>query len=322
MAGPDSFRVKVAHMDKLKRRLIMGWKRDWQLYLFMLLPVVFILIFHYYPMLGLQLAFRKYTAKGGMWGSKWVGLDNIVKFLNSYQFERVVANTVILSLYGLACAMVIPVCFALLLNAIERARFKKICQTIVNLPHFISIVVLVGIVNQFFNNRTGLYGNLVLNLTGSYPPDIFGNLSAFRHLYIWSGVWQNFGWNSIIYIATLSGVDMQLHEAAQIDGASRVQRIWHVDLPYLKPTIITLFILHMGNVMSVGFEKAYLMQNPLNLAHSELISTYVYRIGLSGTMKTDFSYATAIGLFNSVVNLILVMTANMISKKLSDTSLF
>jgi len=309
-------------MEQLKRRIYVAWKRDWQLYLFMLLPVAFIVIFHYYPMLGLQLAFRKYTAKGGMWGSKWVGLANITKFLNSYQFERVVSNTVILSVYGLACTTIIPVCFALLLNTIEKARFKKICQTIVNLPHFISIVVLVGILNQVFNNRVGLYGILVMNATGAYPADLFGQLGTFRHMYIWSGVWQNFGWNSIIYIATLAGVDMQLHEAAQIDGASRVQRIWHVDLPHLKPTIITLFIMAMGNIMSVGFEKAFLMQNSLNLEHSELISTYVYRIGLSGETKTDFSYATAIGLFNSVVNLVLVLTANTISRKVSETSLF
>ena len=309
-------------MEQLKRRIYVAWKRDWQLYLFMLLPVAFIVIFHYYPMLGLQLAFRKYTAKGGMWGSKWVGLKNITKFLESYQFERVVSNTVILSVYGLACTTIIPVCFALLLNTIEKARFKKVCQTIVNLPHFISIVVLVGILNQVFNNRVGLYGILVMNATGSYPADLFGQLGTFRHMYIWSGVWQNFGWNSIIYIATLAGVDMQLHEAAQIDGASRVQRIWHVDLPHLKPTIITLFIMAMGNIMSVGFEKAFLMQNPLNLEHSELISTYVYRIGLSGEGKTDFSYATAIGLFNSVVNLVLVLTANTISRKVSETSLF
>lgn len=309
-------------MEQLKRRIYVAWKRDWQLYLFMLLPVAFIVIFHYYPMLGLQLAFRKYTAKGGMWGSKWVGFDNITKFLESYQFERVVSNTVILSVYGLACTTIIPVCFALLLNTIEKARFKKVCQTIVNLPHFISIVVLVGIVNQIFNNRVGLYGSLVMNATGAYPDDLFGQLGTFRHMYIWSGVWQNFGWNSIIYIATLAGVDMQLHEAAQIDGASRVQRIWHVDLPHLKPTIITLFIMAMGNIMSVGFEKAFLMQNSLNLEHSELISTYVYRIGLSGQGKTDFSYATAIGLFNSIVNLVLVMTANTISRKVSETSLF
>ena len=183
-------------------------------------------------------------------------------------------------------------------------------------------MVLVGILNQVFNNRVGLYGILVMNATGSYPADLFGQLGTFRHMYIWSGVWQNFGWNSIIYIATLAGVDMQLHEAAQIDGASRVQRIWHVDLPHLKPTIITLFIMAMGNIMSVGFEKAFLMQNPLNLEHSELISTYVYRIGLSGEGKTDFSYATAIGLFNSVVNLVLVLTANTISRKVSETSLF
>lgn len=309
-------------MERLKRRIWIAWKRDWQLYLFMLLPLIYIIIFHYVPMAGLQLAFRKYTAKGGMWGSKWVGLANITKFLDSYQFRRVVSNTIILSVYGLVTTTIIPICFALLINTIENARFKKITQTIVNLPHFISTVVLVGLLMQFFNSRTGLYGVLYQRITGQYPADLFGKLGAFRHLYIWSTVWQNFGWNSIIYIATLAGVDMQLHEAAQIDGASRVQRVWHVDLPHLKPTIIILFIMGVGKIMSVGFEKSYLMQNPLNLEHSELISTYVYRIGLSGEQRTDFSYATAIDLFNAVINLILILAANNISKRVSETSLF
>lgn len=309
-------------MERLKRRIWIAWKRDWQLYLFMLLPLIYIIIFHYVPMAGLQLAFRKYTAKGGMWGSKWVGLANITKFLDSYQFRRVVSNTIILSVYGLVTTTIIPICFALLINTIENARFKKITQTIVNLPHFISTVVLVGLLMQFFNSRTGLYGVLYQRITGQYPADLFGKLGAFRHLYIWSTVWQNFGWNSIIYIATLAGVDMQLHEAAQIDGASRVQRVWHVDLPHLKPTIIILFIMGVGKIMSVGFEKSYLMQNPLNLEHSELISTYVYRIGLSGEQRTDFSYATAIDLFNAVINLILILAANSISKRVSETSLF
>ena len=309
-------------MEKLKKKIYVAWKRDWQLYLFMLLPLIYIITFHYYPMLGMQLAFRKYTAKGGMWGSKWVGMANIIKFFNSYQFERVVTNTVVISIYGLITTTVIPIVFALLINTIENARFKKITQTIVNLPHFISVVVLVGIMMQIFNSRSGLYGVIMYNLTGDYPKDLFGQLGTFRHMYTWSGVWQNFGWNSIIYIASLAGVDAQLHEAAQIDGASRVQRVWHVDLPHIKPTIVILFIMGVGRIMSVGFEKAFLMQNALNLEHSELISTYVYRIGLSGETKTDFSYATAIGLFNSVINLLLVTTANTISKRASETSLF
>lgn len=306
----------------LARRIRTAWKRDWQLYLFMLLPVAYIVVFAYVPMAGLQLAFRKYTAAGGIWGSPWVGFANLQKFINSYQFERVVSNTLILSFYGLTCMQVIPIAFALIMNTIERPGFKKVTQTIVNLPHFISIVVLVGILMQVFNSRTGLYGIIYEALTGQYPTDLFGKLGAFRHLYVLSTVWQNSGWQSIIYIAALAGVDAQLHEAAQIDGASRIQRIWHVDLPHIQPTIMILLIMGIGNIMSVGFEKAYLMQNSLNLKHSELISTYVYRIGLSGTGKTDFAYATAIGLFNALINLVLILGANAVSRRVSETSLW
>ena len=304
------------------KRIYKAWIRDWQLYLFMLLPVTYIVLFAYVPMAGLQLAFRKYTPVGGIWASPWVGLYNLEKFIQSYQFKRVVSNTLILSVYGLVCMQVIPICFALIINTIEKPRFVKLTQTVVNLPHFISTVVLVGMLIQVFNSRTGLYGIVYESLTGRYPNDLFGKLGTFRHLYIWSTVWQNFGWSSIIYIAALAGVDAQLHEAAQIDGASRVQRIWHVDFPHIKPTIMILLIMGIGNIMSVGFEKAYLMQNNLNLQHSELISTYVYRIGLSGEGRTDFSYATAIGLFNSVINLVLILGANTLSRKLSQTSLF
>ncbi len=296
--------------------------RDWQYYLFMVLPVAYVLLFMYWPMVGLQVAFRKYTFSGGVWGSPWVGFANISKFLSSYQFKRVVSNTIILSFYGLTCMHVVPILFALMINAIERPRFKKISQTIVNLPHFISIVVLVGMLMQFFNSRTGLYGTIYQSIYHEYPEDLFGKLGAFRHLYVLSTVWQNFGWSSIIYIAALSSVDLELHEAAQIDGASRFQRIIYIDFPHIKPTVMILLVLGLGNIMSVGFEKAYLMQNPLNIQHSELISTYVYKIGLSGTGRTDFSYATAIDLFNAVVNLVLIISANKVSKWLTNTGLW
>lgn len=297
-------------------------KRDWQLYIFLVLPLTYFIVFKFIPMGGLQIAFRNYTARGGIWGSKWVGLDNIMKFLESYQFGRVVSNTFLLSVYGLTLNTIIPIGFALLYNSVEKPLFKKVTQTIVTLPHFISVVVLVGIMMQMLNSRVGIYGILYESLFGQYPSDIFGNPKAFRHLYAWSSAWQNFGWNAIIYIATLSGVDSGLHEAAQLDGASRLQRIWHVDLPYLMPTIVILTVMNMGKIMSVGFEKAFLMQNSLNLEYSELISTYVYRVGLSGSMGSNFSYATAVDLFNSMLNLILVFLANRIAKRLTDTSLW
>ena len=297
-------------------------KRDWQYYLFMLPPLAYFIIFKFFPMIGLQIAFRDYTPRGGIWNSAWVGLENIMKFVESYQFERVVKNTFILSIYGLAVNTIIPIVFALIYNAVEKPRFKKVTQTIVTLPHFISVVVLVGIMMQLLNNRIGIYGILYENIFGAYPSDIFGNPKAFRHLYVWSSVWQNFGWNAIIYIATLSGVDAGLHEAAQLDGASRLKRIWHIDLPHLVPTIVILAVMGMGNIMSVGFEKAFLMQNNLNLEYSELISTYVYRVGLSGGTLSDFSYATAIDLFNAVLNLILIFIANKIARRVTETSLW
>lgn len=295
-------------------------KRDWRLYAFLLIPVVYIIIFAYVPMLGIQIAFKKYTVAGGIWGSKWVGLKNFIKFFNSYQFERVIVNTLRLSLYSIVFGFPIPILFALLINTINNQQFKKVTQTIVNLPHFISVVVLVAMVNQVFGSRTGLYGIIGYALTGDYPPDLFFSAENFQHLYIWSGVWQNFGWNAIIYVAALAGVSPDLHEAAQIDGASRVQRIIHVDFPSILPTIVIMLILRMGSVMSIGFEKVFLMQNNLNLARSEIISTYVYKEGLTG--KTDFSYSTAINLFNSVVNMILIVSVNFIARKVGETSLW
>lgn len=295
-------------------------KRDWRLYVFLLIPVAYILIFAYYPMLGIQIAFKKYSAVGGIWGSKWVGLANFQKFFKSYQFQRVLANTLRLSLYSLAFGFPVPILFALLANTVNSARYKKITQTIVNLPHFISVVVLVSMVNQVFGSRTGLYGLIGQALTGSYPPDLFADASSFQHLYIWSGVWQNFGWNAIIYIAALTSVSPDLHEAAQIDGASRLQRVIHIDFPSILPTIVIMLILRVGQIMNIGFEKTFLMQNSLNLARSEVISTYVYKQGLTG--KTDFSYSTAINLFNSVINMVLITSVNWISRKVGETSLW
>lgn len=295
-------------------------KRDWRLYVFLLIPVAYILIFAYYPMLGIQIAFKKYSAVGGIWGSKWVGLANFQKFFKSYQFQRVLANTLRLSLYSLVFGFPVPILFALLANTVNFARYKKITQTIVNLPHFISVVVLVSMVNQVFGSRTGLYGLIGQALTGSYPPDLFADANSFQHLYIWSGVWQNFGWNAIIYIAALTSVSPDLHEAAQIDGASRLQRVIHIDFPSILPTIVIMLILRVGQIMNIGFEKTFLMQNSLNLARSEVISTYVYKQGLTG--KTDFSYSTAINLFNSVINMVLITSVNWISRKVGETSLW
>lgn len=300
-------------------RMRRAWKRDWQYWLFLVLPITYLLIFEYYPMLGVQIAFRDFTAKGGIWNSKWVGFKWFLKFIKSYQFKRVISNTFLLSVYSNVVGNIIPIAFALVFNCVEKKRFKKVVQTIVTLPHFISVVVLVGILMQIFNSRIGLYGVVYESITGTYPSDLFADPGAFRHLYVGSGVWANFGWSSIIYIASLSGVDPNLHEAAQIDGASRFQRAIYIDFQHLKPTIITLLILDVGKIMSVGFQKAYLMQNSLNISTSQLISTYTYQVGLQ---NSNYSYAAAIGLFNAVINLVLILTMNKVARRVSETSLW
>ena len=297
-------------------------KRDWELYLFLLLPVAYIFIFKYIPMGGLVIAFKDYEVRKGFMGSEWVGLDQFKRFFESYMFKDVMVNTIVLALYGLAAGFPIPVLFALTLNSIKSKRFKKITQTIVNMPYFISTVVLVGVLMLIFHNRLGIYGNLMHAITGEYPGDVFASPQAFRHFFVWSGVWQGFGWSSIVYTAALSSVDPSYHEAAQIDGASRFQRIIYVDLPTIVPTIVTLFILNMGSLLSIGYEKVLLMQNSLNISASQVVSTYVYAMGISGGGVGNFSYSTAIGMFNNVIELILLIIVNQISKRVSDTSVF
>lgn len=303
-----------------RKRLLRRIYDHRQLYLFLLLPVVYLIIFSYIPMAGVQIAFRKYKITGGIWNSPWIGFDNFTRFFSSYMFERVITNTLTLSFYGLIAGFPLPILFALCLNVMRNQRFKKAVQLVTYAPHFISTTVLVGMLMAVLNPRNGLYGTLYFALTGSYPMDLFSSADAFKHLYVWSDIWQSMGWNAIIYIAALSGVDMELHEAAQIDGASRFQRMIHIDLMSILPTASIMLILSAGNIMSVGFEKVYLMQNDINLRASEIISTYVYKVGLTGT--TDFSYSTAIGLFNSVVNMLILLLVNGVTRRLSGSGLF
>jgi len=293
----------------------------WQLYVFLLIPVIYLLVFKYYPMLGLQLAFKRFNIRDGVWGSPWIGFDHFVKFFNSYQFKRVITNTITVSLYGLLSGFPLPILLALSMNSITSKRFKKFTQTVTYLPYFISVVVLVGILFQVLAPRGGLIVNLFGGLIKSEFPDLMANPGLFKHLYVWSGNWQYMGYNSIIYVAALAGVDPELHEAAQIDGASRFKRVLHIDFPTILPTASVLLIMSAGRIMTVGFEKVYLMQNPLNISASEVITTYVYKVGL-GTATTDFSYGTAIGLFNSLINLILIVLVNQLAKRWGETSLF
>lgn len=304
-----------------RQRFLRRIKKSWRLYVLLLLPIAFLLIFHYYPMLGVQIAFKNFDATKGIWGSDWVGFAQFEKFFTSSQFWRILPNTLILSLYALVAGFPLPILLALMLNTVRSQRYKKFIQTITYIPHFISIVVIVGMLMSVFSPRTGVVGTMYAAITGSTLPDLFGKPDSFRHLYVWSGIWQGMGWSSIIYMAALSGVDQELHEAAQIDGASRLRRVWSIDLPMILPTAVILLILNCGSIMSVGFEKIYLMQNTLNLRASEVISTYVYKVSMTAG-GGDFSYGTAIGLFNSIINMSMLVLVNAISQKFTSSSLW
>lgn len=293
----------------------------WQIYLLLLLPLAYLIIFYYVPMGGLIIAFKRYNIRDGIWGSPWVGMDNFIRFFKSIYFTKTIKNTLTVSFYSLIVSFPFPIIFALLLNAMRGNRYKKVIQTVTYIPHFISTVVMVGLVFQILNNRTGLYGSLYTLFTGETAPNLMANGRAFYHIYVWSGIWQSTGYNAIIYIAALSNVDPSLHEAAKIDGANRFQRLKHIDIPTILPTTSIMLVLAIGRLMSVGHTKVLLMQNNVNLNYSEVISTYVYKVGLASGV-TDFSLSTAIGMFNSVINFILLIVANKASKKLSGSGIF
>lgn len=314
--------MKENQMTVNKKTLKKKVLARWQLYLWLAIPIAYYLIFKYYPMFGIQLAFKKYDVGLGIWGSEWIGFENFSRFFKSYYFKRVITNTLRLSLYSVIIGFPIPIIFALMLNTVRNQRYKKFAQMVTFVPHFISVVVLVGMVFQIFNPRIGIYGLIYSAITGAVTaPDILGKADAFPHIYIWSGIWQELGWNSVIYLAALAGVDSELHEAAKIDGASRFKRVLYIDLPSIVPTIVMLLILRCGSIMTVGFEKTYLLQSDLNLATSEVINTYSYKVAFNGALS-DFGFSTAISLFNSMIELILLVTVNQISKKVSENSLW
>lgn len=302
------------HRQSVGKRLL----HSWRLYVLLLPALAYIIVFHYFPMYGLQIAFRDYKVRLGFWNSPWVGLKHFQYFINSPQFVTLVRNTVLLSVETLVFSFPLPVILALLLNECDNLVFKKAVQNVTYAPHFISTVVLCGMIALFTAPDTGIV-NTIVQALGGPNIDYLGKEEWFRPLYIISDVWKNTGWSSIIYLGALSGIDPQLHESAQIDGASRLQRMWHINLPGISGTIILLFIMECGKVMSIGFEKVYLLQRSLNLPVSEIISTYVYKTGL---LNGKFSYTTAIGLFNSVINVILLLIVNWISSRVSETSLF
>ena len=305
-------------MKKRNKTLIL-MKRNWILYLFLVPAVVYIAVFMYAPMYGLVIAFKDFSASKGIMGSPWVGTKWFSTFFNAPRFWQILKNTLALSVYSLVVGFPLPVILALIINGIGNTRAKKFRQTVTYMPYFISTVVLVGMMSVLFSPRSGIVNTLLSYLGGSGDTFFMGESKFFRHMYVWSGVWQSTGWNSIIYIAALTGVSQELHEAAKIDGANKLQRILNVDLPAIMPTMVILLIMNCGSILSVGYEKVYLLQNDLNTPVSEVISTYIYKMGLQ---QQRFSYSTAIGLFNNVINFIILITVNKVSKKISGMGLF
>jgi multiple sugar transport system permease protein/putative aldouronate transport system permease protein len=294
--------------------------KRWQLYALLLIPALYMIIFHYVPMIGAQIAFRDYSVRDGIWGSEWIGFENFQRFFDSYLFGRLIGNTVVLGLYSLIAGFPIPIILALSLNQVRNLVFKKTVQMVTYAPYFISTVVLVGLLLQFFNPRFGVFSIVAQAITGQ-PLNVLNESSWFQSLFVWSGVWQTTGFATVIYLAALTTIDPSLHEAATVDGASRLQRIRHIDIPGILPVTTMLLILNMGNFINIGFEKVLLMQNPINTSTSEIIDTYVYKVGLAST-ALDFSYATAIGLFKGVIALVLVVTANWAVKRLGQEGLW
>ena len=298
------------------KRLGRSIRRNWVLYLFILPTFVYLAIFHYWPLYGIQIAFKNFKPARGIWGSDWVGLKHFNKFLNSYMVKDLFRNTIILSTYQLTASFPFPIVLAVLLNYCISSKLRKVTQMVTYAPYFISTVVLVGMLNVFLAND-GIV-NQLLGKLGIRAVSFLSDAGKFRHIYVWSHIWQRTGYNAVIYIAALAGVDPSLHEAAIVDGAHKLQRVWHIDIPSILPTAIILLIMSTGNILSVGFEKVYLMQNPLNQNISEIISTYVYKVGL---LNAQYSLSTAIGLFNNVINVAILLTVNKIADKLSGTSL-
>lgn len=309
--------VRAEQAAVKKRRVWLRLKQSAPLYLLLAPAVIVFLIFTYAPMYGVVIAFKDYKPAEGIWGSEWVGFANFLTFFRSFQFWPTIRNTLVISLYTIAVTFTLPVLLALMCNQMHALRFKKFFQVSTYLPHFISTVVMCGMILLFLSPSNGMIAK-VLELVGIELPNLMGSAAAFPHIYVWSEVWQHLGWDSILYVAALSAVDPTLYEAATVDGATKFHKVLYIDIPSLIPTITIMFILRMGSVMNVGFEKAFLLQNTLNGSTSELISTYVYKIGL---VKSQYSLSAAIGMFNNVINMILLLAVNAISRKVSENSL-
>ena len=298
-----------------------GWglaKKSLPLYALLLSSALLLLFFSYFPLVGLVMAFKDYSPALGILKSPWVGFKHFMRFFKSYQFALTIKNTLVLSLYGIAIQFPLAMLLALMCNQLRNGMFKKTFQVITYLPHFISTMVMCGLILIFLSPSNGLFANIA-RLCGFQLPNLMAESAAFKHIYVWSDVWQHLGWDSIIYLAALSGIDPTYYEAATIDGASKVQKICHIDLPLLMPTAMVLLILRAGSILGIGFEKVYLLQNVQNIMSSEIISTYVYKLGMQGS---QYSLSTAIGLFNTLVNVVVLLIVNFVSKKTTESSLF
>ncbi|MEA4890676.1 MAG: ABC transporter permease subunit [Clostridiaceae bacterium] len=309
----------VKHVDLTRRRSwFLDLTRHWQLYAMLLLPVAYVVIFSYVPMGGVIIAFKNYSIKRGVLGSEFIGMTHFIDFVSTPNFFILLRNTILLSLLSLVVGFPAPILLALMINESGSQKYRKTVQMITYAPYFISTVVLCGLLINFLSLRTGMLNNMIKALGGT-EINFMGTASMFRTIYVASGVWQGMGYGAVLYIATLAAVDQNIVEASIMDGASRLRRVWHIDLPTIAPTIVIQLILSIGGIMSLGFEKVFLLQNPVNLDVSEVISTYVYKRGIS---QFQYSYATAVGLFNSVVNFILIVFANRIARIAGNTSLW
>lgn len=300
------------------RKARRSFSRHWTLYLLMLVPLVHLAIFKYVPMTNAVIGFKDYSIVKGVWGSDWVGLRNFQLMFDNPVFWQLVKNTFQLSFYAVAASFPVPIILALALNEIRKGFFKRTVQMVTYAPYFISTVVVVSMLIMILSPKVGLAGH-VFGFFGVREVDLLADPDYFRHIYVWSDIWQTAGYSAVIYLAALSGVDPSMYEAARVDGASRLQKIWHVDLPSIMPTAVIILVLAVGNIMAIGFEKAFLLQNPMNLGASEIIATYVYKTGL---LNADFSQATAVGLLNSAVNLVLLVFVNFAAKRLTGNGVW
>lgn len=310
-------KMSMKHSSKIRKNWRM-MKKHWQFYLLVLPPVLYIVIFKYLPIVGMQIAFRNYNVVKGMWGSKWVGLQYFMEFFHSPLFWNIFGNTLAISVTTLIFTFPAPIILALMLNEVRDGMFKRVSQTVTLAPHFISVVVMAGMIILFLDPRVGLLAKL-FEMFGMHPVNYLASVSGFKFVYAISEVWQHVGYAAIIYLAALAGINPELYSVAKIDGASRLQKILYVDLPGIAPVMTILLILQIGELTGLGFEKILLLQNSINLPGSQVIATYVYNVGL---LNGNYSFGTAIGIFNSIINFILLITVNTISRRVSENSLW